>query len=153
MRSEAEMANITRGETECYISIEAECWVLYFTYSTWQGNDLSVIKNFLAIIIHNLYQLCRVCRYITSHPDELIVCDIYYLIHHCTGWGKPSEILPALCFTHIQLSSSSLYAYPVIRLSRSILLKHSTVHTSCCYMENIVLFCFWSSHANVFMRS
>ena len=43
------MANIARGEAECYISIEAECRVLYFTYSTWQGNDLSVIKNFLNI--------------------------------------------------------------------------------------------------------
>ena len=44
------MANIARGEAECYISIEAECRVLYFPYSTWQGNDLSVIKNFLTFI-------------------------------------------------------------------------------------------------------
>ena len=29
-----EMANIPRGEAECYISIEAKCQVLYFTYST-----------------------------------------------------------------------------------------------------------------------
>ena len=43
------MANIAQGEAECYISIEAECRVLYITYSTWQGNDLSVIKNFLNI--------------------------------------------------------------------------------------------------------
>ena len=42
------MANIARGEAECYISIEAECQVLNFIYSTWQGNDLSVI-NFLNI--------------------------------------------------------------------------------------------------------
>ena len=49
MRHEAKMANIARGEAECYISIEAECQVLYFTYITWQGNDLSVIKNFLNI--------------------------------------------------------------------------------------------------------
>ena len=41
------MANITRGEAECYISIE--CQILYFTDITWQGNDLSVIKNFLSI--------------------------------------------------------------------------------------------------------
>ena len=41
------MANIAQGEAECYISIE--CRVLYFSYSTWQGNDLSVIKNFLNI--------------------------------------------------------------------------------------------------------
>ena len=40
------MANIARGEAECYISIKAECRVLYFLYSMWQGNDLSVIKNF-----------------------------------------------------------------------------------------------------------
>ena len=32
-----------------YISIEIECRVLYCMYSTWQGNDLSVIKNFLNI--------------------------------------------------------------------------------------------------------
>ena len=43
------MANITRGKAECYITIEAECQVLYFPYSMWQGNDLSVIKNFLNI--------------------------------------------------------------------------------------------------------
>ena len=43
------MANIAQGKAECYISIEAECLVLYFTYSMWQGNDLSVIKNFLNI--------------------------------------------------------------------------------------------------------
>ena len=32
--NEAEKANIARGEAECYISIEAECRVLYFSYST-----------------------------------------------------------------------------------------------------------------------
>ena len=31
--NEAEMANITRIEAECYISIEAECQVLYFSCS------------------------------------------------------------------------------------------------------------------------
>ena len=31
------MPNIARGEAECYISIKAECRVLYFMYSTWQG--------------------------------------------------------------------------------------------------------------------
>ena len=41
------MVNIARSEAECYIS--TECRVLYFPYSTWQGNDLSVIKNFLTI--------------------------------------------------------------------------------------------------------
>ena len=48
-RHKAKIANITRSKAECYISIEAECRVLYFTYSMWQGNDLSVIKNFLNI--------------------------------------------------------------------------------------------------------
>ena len=43
------MANMARGKAECYISIEAERQVLYFLYSTWQGNDLNVIKNFLNI--------------------------------------------------------------------------------------------------------
>ena len=43
------MANIARGEAEYYFSIETKCRVLYFPYSTWQGNDLSVIKNFLNI--------------------------------------------------------------------------------------------------------
>ena len=40
-RHKAEMANIARGEAEGYISIKAECLVLYFPYSTG-GNDLSV---------------------------------------------------------------------------------------------------------------
>ena len=43
------MVNIARGEAKCYICIKAECQVLYFTYSMWQGNDFSVIKNFLDI--------------------------------------------------------------------------------------------------------
>ena len=43
------MANIARGKAEYYITIEVECQVLSFTYSMWQGNDLSVIKNFLII--------------------------------------------------------------------------------------------------------
>ena len=69
--------------------------------SVWQGNDLSlIIKNFLAIIIHIL--IVPVCRYITSNPDELIVCDIYYLIHRCTNLGKPYGILPVLCHMRIQ---------------------------------------------------
>ena len=48
------MANIAQGKAECYISIEAECQVLYFTYSMWQGNDLSVIKNFFTIHLQPL---------------------------------------------------------------------------------------------------
>ena len=43
------MANIALGKAECYISIEAKCRVFYLMYSMWQGNDLSVIKNFLHI--------------------------------------------------------------------------------------------------------
>ena len=31
--NEAEMANIAGGEAECYISIEAKCRVLYFSYN------------------------------------------------------------------------------------------------------------------------
>ena len=54
MKDEAEMANIARGEAECYISIEAECRVLYFTYRTWQGNDLNNIKNFLTTHLSQL---------------------------------------------------------------------------------------------------
>ena len=45
------MANIARGEAECYISIEVEYQVLYCTYTTWQGNDLSVIENFINIYL------------------------------------------------------------------------------------------------------
>ena len=49
------MANIAWGKVECYVSIEAKCWMFYFMYSTWQGNDLSVIKkNFL----HYTYTNC-----------------------------------------------------------------------------------------------
>ena len=43
------MANIAQGKAEYYISIEAKYQMLYFTYSMWQGNDSSVIKNFLNI--------------------------------------------------------------------------------------------------------
>ena len=49
IKHKAEMANVVRGKAECDISIEAESRVLYFMYSTWQGNNLSVIKNFLNI--------------------------------------------------------------------------------------------------------
>ena len=62
------MTNIARGEAECYISIEAECRVLYFTYSTWQGNDLSVIKNF-----HNIHSPpFNIPSFptLTSNPDK-----------------------------------------------------------------------------------
>ena len=48
------MANIALGFASCYISIKADFRVLYFPYSTWQDNDLSVIKNFLAITILNI---------------------------------------------------------------------------------------------------
>ena len=37
------MANLVRGKAECHISIDAECRVLYFVYSTCQENDLSII--------------------------------------------------------------------------------------------------------------
>ena len=47
MRHKTEISNIARGKAECYISIEAERQVLYFSYSTRQGNALTIIKNFL----------------------------------------------------------------------------------------------------------
>ena len=34
MKYKVEMANIAGGKVECYISIKAQCSVLYFTYST-----------------------------------------------------------------------------------------------------------------------
>ena len=52
MMHDAEIANIAQGKAECYISIKAECRMLYFIqfmYSMWQGNDLIVIKNLLNI--------------------------------------------------------------------------------------------------------
>ena len=45
------MANIAQFEVECYISTEAECQMLYFMHSMWQGNDLSVIKIFLTFTL------------------------------------------------------------------------------------------------------
>ena len=57
------MTNIARGEAECYISIEAEFRVLYFTYSTWQGNDVSVIKNFLNIHSTPLNIPCKLVNF------------------------------------------------------------------------------------------
>ena len=49
LRHAAEMANIARGEAKCYISIKAKFRMLYFTHNTWQGYELSVMKNFLNI--------------------------------------------------------------------------------------------------------
>ena len=77
------MANTAQGEAKCYISIEAKCRVLYFTYGMWQGNDLSVIKNFFAII-----KITNCADYVnTSHQIWInsLFCNVYYLIHCCTS--------------------------------------------------------------------
>ena len=50
------MANIARGEAECYISIKVKCFI--FLYSTRQGNALTVIEN-------NLYKFAH--HHETSH--------------------------------------------------------------------------------------
>ena len=61
------MANIALGEAEYYSRIEAECQVLYFTYCTWQSNDLSVIKKFLNIHSEPL----NILRKFSDFDDEL----------------------------------------------------------------------------------
>ena len=43
MRHKAEMVNIARGEAECYISIEAECRVLYFLYRLFLINLIELL--------------------------------------------------------------------------------------------------------------
>ena len=92
--NEAEMpANIARGEVECYISIEAECRVLYFGYSTSKAiNALTVIENFL-------YKFAR-RHYKTSNLTNISAEWLYHrcipvfpilftalIVHHavCTG--------------------------------------------------------------------
>ena len=80
------MANIAWGEAKCYISIEAECQVLYFTYSTRQGNDLSVIKNFLDI-----------------HSPPLNIPSL------------PTLTINYIKSRQIWLSSNTLLSYPVLK--------------------------------------
>ena len=100
------MANIARGEAECYISIKAECRVLYFPYSTWQGSDLSVIKNFLPITKH-----IKCADYVSIHhvksgqthcvvtftilsiavsTEESCLKFFRFLAIHVSGWNKSS---------------------------------------------------------------
>ena len=118
------MANIAWGEAECYIIIEAECGVLYFIYSTWQGNDLSVTKNFLAITIHITIVLNLLIHYIKSGRT------------HCLwhSWSYPS--LYQLRKTVWNPSGSLPYVYLVLYYYNIALF---TPH-SACYMENIALF-------------
>ena len=56
------MRNIARGGAECYISIEAECQVLYFTYSTRRGDALTYRTSSTVYAHHetsNFYHLFR----------------------------------------------------------------------------------------------
>ena len=99
------MANIARGEAECYINIEAECRVLYFPYSTWQGNDLSVIKNFLAI---------------TKHTN----CADYTSIHHVKSGRTHCVVTFAILSIAVSAKENRLksFRFFAIRVSGSILL-------------------------------
>ena len=65
MRHEAEMANIARDEAKCYINIEAGCRVLYFPYSTWQGNDLTLTYIYIQqlIVLNTMSDLMWACRH------------------------------------------------------------------------------------------
>ena len=97
------MANIAQSKAECYIGIEAECRVLYFPYSMWQGNDLSVIKNFLVITKHIL---CRL-RHIKCGQT------------HCTCVVRFTILSTAVPAEENHLKSFRFFA---IRVSGSILL-------------------------------
>ena len=52
MRHEAETAIIVQDKVKYHISIKAKYRMIYFMYSTWQGNTSSVIKNFRSTYSH-----------------------------------------------------------------------------------------------------
>ena len=120
------MANTARGKAECYISIKAECQVLYFLYSTWQGNDLSVIKNFLNIHLPPLSIPSLPTLSINYWTKPGFVCSIYCLIQCWKGWEKSFENLPVLCHTCIQF-----YKRIIQHCSHLMVLyeQHSTIFT------------------------
>ena len=62
------MANIARGKAECYISIEAECRVLYFPYSTG-SSDLTLTYSYIAS-----YVLADVNKVIVKQYMYVCVC-------------------------------------------------------------------------------
>ena len=106
------MANIARGEAEYYISIEVEYQVLYFPYSMWQGNDLSIIKNFLVIIKHIV-------------PTTLI--------HHVkSGWTHCFVTFTILSIA-VPAEENHLKSFQFFTIHVSIL-YYSTVHTLWCYI-------------------
>ena len=79
-RHQAEMANIAQGKAECYITIEAQCRVLYFTYSMRKGNGLSVIKIFLNIHLPPLNQ--------TLYIPSLLTQSINYINLDKTSFAR-----------------------------------------------------------------
>ena len=97
------MTNIAQGEAKCYISIETECRVFYFMYSTWQGNDLSFIKNFLnnhspPLTISSLPTLT--INYIESGQNWFF-SNTLLSYPELKGLRKPFESLPILCHMRI----------------------------------------------------
>ena len=123
------MANTARFKDQCYINIKGKCRVYHFTYSMWQENDLSVIKNSLNIhwlplsipsfptLIIKLHRIWTMLGFILTP---------YYLIQCWKGWEIPFESLPVLCHTHIQF-----YKWIVWHCSYLVLLykQHSTILT------------------------
>ena len=97
------MASIARGKAECYISIEAECRALYLIYSTWQGNDLSVIKNFLNIHLppSNIPSLLTLTANYIETRQNRICSNILLSYAVLKGPRKSFESFLVLCHTHI----------------------------------------------------
>ena len=88
------MANIVRGEAG------HRGRVLYFSYSTWQGNDLSVIKNFLNVQLPslNIPSLPTLTiNYIESGQNWFVLRNILLSYPPLKGLKKPFESLPVLC--------------------------------------------------------
>ena len=103
--------------------------MLYFAYSMWQSNVLSVIKNFLNI--HSSPLNIPILPTLTIHYIESgqtgFVLTSYCLIQHWKGWEKSFESFQVLC-------------HMLIRFYKWIIIIYSTVHTSQCNMNSIILF-------------
>ena len=138
------MANIAQGEAERYISIKAKWWVLYFTYSMWQGNALTGIK-FSLIYSRVTIKHTNFANYFRKSGQirmNSLFSNVCCLIHHCTGWGKQFKSLPVLYGLHIQFYIMSIQFF---------IFQTVLYFPPCNFMENKAHFCLWSSHARNFI--
>ena len=78
--------------------------MLYFMYSMWQGNDLSVVKNFLNIHLPplNLPSLPTLTINYIESRQNWFYSNTLLSYPALKGLRKPFESFPVLCHTRIQ---------------------------------------------------